>query len=69
MPIDPTGTAPGILPEKPEQKKVFMKCKRNGCDSMEAIEMNVGAPLGQHLYRCAKCHHPHAIATGGTFSY
>lgn len=67
MPIDPAGTKPGLAPVADEPKKVLMRCKRTGCDSIEAVEQEVAGTSGRHLYRCVKCHHPHSIQTGGTF--
>lgn len=68
MPIDPTGTKPGLSPAEEEPKKVHMRCRRNGCDSILAVE--VTTPDNQNrLYRCAKCHHPAGVATGGSFNF
>lgn len=67
MPIDPAGTKPGLTPAEDEPKKVFMRCKRAGCSSMEAVEVKVPGTTGSHLYRCVKCHHPQSVQTGGSF--
>jgi len=64
MPIDPTGTKPGVVPAPPELKTVNMKCRRNGCDSIRAYVMDIGAsPV--RMYRCAECHHTWGINPGG----
>lgn len=66
MPIDPAGTTPGLTPEPPPAPpKVNMRCKRPGCDSIEAIEMTAQASAGPRLYRCAKCNMIRGVTTGG----
>ncbi len=67
MPIDPSGTTPGLMPAGDKPKTVAIRCKRNGCDSIEAVEMPMPGNSGARLYRCAKCHQAHGVQTGGTF--
>ncbi len=69
MAIDPTGTKPG-LPVKPadEIPTVNMKCRRDGCTSILAIEVKQPAGFGRKLYRCVKCHHPASVMVGGSFN-
>jgi transposase-like protein len=68
MPVDPTGTQPGLATKEPETPKtVHLRCKHPGCDSIEAVEITGPNSQGRHLYRCVKCNHPWGIATGGTF--
>jgi hypothetical protein len=69
MPIDPTGIKPGLVPTAPPVKTIHLKCRRDGCDSILAIEMtNQNNAQGHHLYRCAKCNATWGIATGGSFN-
>lgn len=64
MPIDPTGTKPGIVPEVPQQETVNMRCKRNGCSSIRAYIVQIGgSPV--RMYRCAECQHMWGINIGG----
>jgi transposase-like protein len=67
MPIDPTGTTPGLAVSQTEEpKKVSMKCKRPGCDSTQAIEvMHPGSASGRRMYRCVKCKQTWGVSTGG----
>ena len=67
MPIDPAGTKPGLAPQEPEIKTVNVRCKRSGCDSIEAVEMSGPYPMGRHLFRCAKCNMTWGVAVGGVF--
>ena len=65
MPIDPTGTKPGVVPTTPELETVNMKCRRNGCDSIRAIIVVIGAsPV--RMYQCAECKHMWGINIGGS---
>ncbi len=67
MPIDPTGTQPGVQPQVKEPKKHFMKCKNKDCAGVEVYEMNIPglAGAGTHVYRCVKCNLTWGVATGG----
>lgn len=67
MPIDPAGTKPGLQPEAEKPKTVNIRCKRAGCDSIEAVLMTPPNAQGRHLYRCAKCNMTWGIAVGGVF--
>ncbi len=70
MTIDSTGTKPGLPAPQTEatEKKVFMRCKRDTCDSIEAIEVPYPADAPIRMYRCAKCHNPHTVQRGGSFN-
>ena len=64
--IDPAGTTPGLAGNQaPEQKTVTMKCKNEGCSSIEAVEVNIGQPHAR-VYRCVKCHRSWGINVGGS---
>jgi len=65
MPIDPAGVKPGLVqsPDSPVQHHI--KCKREGCDSILAIEIKIPNSGGRHLYQCVKCHTTWGINTGG----
>ena len=54
MTIDSTGTKPGLPVPQTEatEKRHFMRCKREGCDSMEAIEVPYPAEAPIRMYRC-----------------
>lgn len=68
MPIDPAGTKPGLTPEPEKPKTISLRCRRGGCDSIQAVEMTGGQnSQGRHLYRCVKCNATWGIATGGVF--
>lgn len=68
MPIDQTGTAPGLTPSVEEAPKLNMRCKAQGCNSMQVTEMKVpGIPAGTRLYQCCKCHRVTSVAVGGAF--
>ena len=68
MPIDPAGTTPGLTPEPAATpKQLHNRCKRAGCDSIEATEMPAPNSRGQHLYRCTTCNMVHGVTTGGSF--
>jgi DNA-directed RNA polymerase subunit M/transcription elongation factor TFIIS len=66
MPIDPTGTKPGVVPAQPQQETVNMRCKRNGCDSMRAIIVVIQGIGPMRMYRCAECGHTWGINVGGS---
>jgi ribosomal protein S14 len=65
MPVDPAGTKPGLQPQAKEPVKFNMRCKNNGCDSIEVVEMQIPGNAGRHIYRCVKCHTTWAVVTGG----
>jgi hypothetical protein len=73
MPIDPTGTSPEPVAEAPEEvQTVNLKCKRDGCDSMTAIELKIpghNAATGRHMYACKKCKLTWSVNIGGTFNF
>lgn len=65
MPIDPTGTKPGVTPEKPQEETVNMRCHRTGCTSIRAYKVAIGgSPV--RMYRCAECGHMWGINLGGS---
>lgn len=65
MPIDPTGTKPGVVPSPPEPETVNIRCKRNGCTSIrqQIVAIN-GSPV--RMYRCVECGHMWGINAGGS---
>jgi hypothetical protein len=72
-PVDQAGTTPGIT-SKLQPKKVAIKCRVSGCDSVEAVEVfgsaqsEVGAP-SQRVYQCVKCQGTWGLTIGGYFSF
>jgi transposase-like protein len=65
MPIDPTGTKPGLKPQAQEPEKHNMKCKNKGCDSMQVYELQIPGNVGRHVYRCVECNTTWTVTTGG----
>lgn len=68
MPIDPRGTAPGLVdaPEKP--KEINLKCRNTSCPSTRAIEVTAPGVPG-HRYQCILCKHMWAINLGGSLDW
>ena len=66
MPIDPSGTAPGLTPTKPAEATINMKCRNPKCPNITAVEIKVQKP-GMRVYRCTKCNHTWVINVGGKF--
>ena len=66
MPVDPTGTKPGLQTQSQEPEKLNMRCKNKSCDSMQVTEMKVPGNVGRHLYRCVKCNTTFSVVTGGS---
>lgn len=69
MPIDPTGTSPGLAQTPKEPQKLNMRCNAPGCDSITAIELKIpGHDNGARLYQCCKCKHTRGVAVGGSLN-
>jgi transposase-like protein len=64
MPIDPTGTKPGLVPEQPKEEAVNMKCKGKNCPSIRAFKVHIPG-TNARMYRCAECGHMWGINIGG----
>ena len=71
MPIDPSGTTPGLAVQPTEKpQEINMRCKRDGCDSITAIEVkHPGSAAGRRMYRCVKCHTTWGVNTGGAVDF
>jgi hypothetical protein len=65
MPIDATGTKPGLQPQAQEPQRHNMRCRNKGCDSMEVFEIPMPSNTGRHVYQCVKCHTTWGVTTGG----
>jgi hypothetical protein len=68
--IDPAGVTPGLAEKAtPKESVIFLKCRNEKCDSMEAVEIKLESPpqIGQRAYRCVKCNHTWALRVGGSF--
>jgi hypothetical protein len=67
MQIDPSGTTPGLAVQPTEKvETIHLRCKRDGCDSILAIEVkHPGSAAGRRMFRCVKCHTSWGIHTGG----
>jgi transposase-like protein len=67
MPIDPTGTSPGLAKTAPPEPVLNLKCRDMNCNSMQATEIKVGGPehTGQRMYRCIKCGYVWGVNLGG----
>lgn len=62
--IDPAGTTPGLSGQAEEQKIVHIRCKNSSCDSINAVEVNVGQSHSR-VYKCVKCHRSWGAVVGG----
>ena len=66
MPIDPTGTKPGLAPSAvTAPNTIHIKCKRPECKSILAVEITGAGGQGRHIYRCVECNTTWGVATGG----
>lgn len=66
MPVDPTGTSPGLMPGAETPKPVHIKCRNPSCDSILAIEIKIAEQGGGlRLYQCQKCKATRSIPVGG----
>jgi transposase-like protein len=68
MPIDQSGTAPGLTSKPEEIETLNMRCKSHPrCDSMLVIEMkHEGIAAGYRMYQCTKCKMSWGVAVGGS---
>jgi hypothetical protein len=70
--VDPAGVTPGLAEKATlKEKVVFLKCRNEKCDSMEAVEIElkeVPPQIGQRAYRCVKCNYTWALRVGGPFN-
>lgn len=70
--FDPAGTSPGLTGASAPQPKVHhMKCREEGCPSLQAIEItppvsreNAGAPH-HRTYQCLRCKNTWTMSVGG----
>lgn len=69
MPVDPTGTQPGLPSEPEPDATINMKCANPRCPSITAIEVKVGVQGGPRIYRCTRCHATRTINVGGFFPF
>lgn len=71
MPIDPTGTAPGLVAQEKKEERLAMRCRQSKCDSMEAVEMHIPGyeQSGVHMYRCVKCKNTWNTNLGSSFNF
>ena len=71
MPVNPAGTSPGLsTPTAADLPKVHIKCKREACDSILAVEIkHAGMTGGRHMYQCAKCKSSWVVNTGGAANF
>jgi len=73
--FDATGTAPGLqTSQKPEPKKVSLKCRYAGCKGTQAVEVSLGQPSdtgapSQRVYQCTTCQGTWGLPVGGFFPY
>ena len=65
MPINPTGTNPQPVPQEPAPEELNMKCRRDGCDSISAVQMHIPGQPSRRLYACTKCKHTWGLNVGG----
>lgn len=67
MPIDQTGTNPGLVAQEHKPSEVHIRCKNPSCDSINAIEITPPGQPGVRRYQCSKCKHSHGVQVGGAF--
>ena len=65
MPVDPTGTAPGLIQEPVEEPTISIRCKNGNCDSMQAVEVKLQPSSPRRLYQCVKCKQSFGVLVGG----
>jgi hypothetical protein len=71
MSFDTKGTAPGLVqPPLAEVKTINMRCRVDGCDSIQAIDVtpSSNAP-GHNTYQCFKCKRTWGISIGGGVNF
>jgi hypothetical protein len=69
MPVDPTGTAPGVVPDKPREKEpVNFKCRVASCDSITAYDESIPSVPAKRFV-CTKCGNVVSINPGGAFNF
>jgi hypothetical protein len=66
MPVDFKGTVPGLTSEKPERIKYNFRCRRPGCDSMEAYDESPPNTTCKRFV-CVKCGNVYTVSVGGSF--
>jgi DNA-directed RNA polymerase subunit M/transcription elongation factor TFIIS len=74
MSVDPKGLQPGLSqPEPAKPKTIAMRCKMEGCDSREVVEVLPSkTPTGashQRIYQCVECHNSWSVEVGGFFPF
>lgn len=76
MTFDPKGTTPGLAQSAPlEPKVIHLKCRRDGCTSIRAIEINQGQQVEgtgaahNRLYQCVECKHTWPMSVGGSVNF
>jgi len=62
MPVDPTGTKPGLVSNEKKPDEVHIRCK--SCGHMVAIEITPKGARGR-MYQCVKCKQAWGIDVGG----
>lgn len=67
--VDLAGVTPGLAQRAaPKEQVINLKCRRDNCDSMRAVEIDlkeVPSQVGQRVYRCIKCGHTLVLRVGG----
>ena len=65
MPIDPSGTNPGVTAAAPKEPDTLnLRCKNPSCDSIQAIEIKMANTPSVRMYECVKCRIPFRITVG-----
>jgi len=67
MPVDLSGITPGTKKVENLPKKIHVRCKNPGCDSILAIEVEIPGQKGGgfRLYQCCKCKQSWNVTVGG----
>jgi hypothetical protein len=69
MPVDPTGTTPGLVGTPEPETVLQMRCKNQNCDSIQVREIKSPMPTNVRRYQCVKCQMPFGVAVGGSVDF
>lgn len=66
MPIDPSGTAPGLVDAEVVKEKVHVRCRNPNCDSILAFAIKVaGGNPANRMFQCCECKRTWSVSVGG----
>ena len=68
MPIDPSGTQPGLVEnEAPPSPEFNIRCRNEKCKSIRARDVTPHTVTGAKRYQCVVCGHTWGVQVGGPF--